>query len=42
MGETQKQPFQLSFNASLRVDSHSSRVTLDGAWVFSFDNITEW
>ncbi len=27
MGETQNQPFQLSFNASLRVDFQGSRVT---------------
>jgi hypothetical protein len=30
MGMTKKQPFQLTFNASLRVDSHSSRGTADG------------
>ena len=30
-GETLKKPFELSFNASLRVDSHSSRATCDGA-----------
>ena len=30
MGETQKQPFQLSFNPSLKVDSQGSRVTSDG------------
>jgi hypothetical protein len=29
MGEIQKRPFQLSFNASLRVDFHGSRVTSD-------------
>jgi len=30
MGERQNQPFQLSFNASLRVDFQGSRVTSDG------------
>src|SRR5437867_9486275 len=30
MGETQNQPFQLSFNASLKVDFQGSRVTSDG------------
>ena len=30
MGETQKQPFQLSFNSRLRVDFQGSRVTSDG------------
>jgi hypothetical protein len=30
MGETQHQPFQLSFNASLKVDFQGSRVTSDG------------
>jgi hypothetical protein len=29
MGEKQKQPFQLSFNASLRFDFQGSRVTSD-------------
>jgi len=30
MGEIQNQPFQLSFNASLNIDSQASRVTSDG------------
>jgi hypothetical protein len=30
MGEKQKQPFQRSFNASLKVDFQGSRVTSDG------------
>ena len=30
MGETQKRPFQLSFNGSLRVDFQGARVTSDG------------
>jgi hypothetical protein len=30
MGEKQNQPFQLSFNTSLRVDFQGSRVTSDG------------
>jgi len=30
VGETQNQPFQLSFNASLKVDFQGSRVTSDG------------
>ena len=33
MGETQNQPFQLSFNPSLRVDFQGSRVTSDGGLV---------
>jgi hypothetical protein len=33
MGEKQSQPFQLSFNASLRVDFQGSRVTSDGGLV---------
>jgi len=30
MGEKQNQPFQLSFNPSLKVDFQGSRVTSDG------------
>jgi hypothetical protein len=30
MGEKQNQPFQLSFNTSLRIDFQGSRVTSDG------------
>ena len=33
MGDKQHQPFQLSFNASLRVDFQGSRVTSDGGLV---------
>ncbi len=33
MGEIQKRPFQLSFNASLRVDFQRSRVTSDGGLI---------
>ena len=33
MGEKQNQPFQLSFNASLKVDFQGSRVTSDGGMV---------
>ncbi len=33
MGETQNQPFQLSFNASLKVDFQGSRVTSDGGLI---------
>ena len=33
MGETQNQPFQLSFNASLRIDFQGSRVTSDGGLI---------
>ena len=33
MGEKQNQPFQLSFNPSLRVDFQGSRVTSDGGLI---------
>ena len=33
MGEDPKQPFQLSFNASLKIDFHGSRVTSDGGLI---------
>jgi len=33
VGESQNQPFQLSFNASLRVDFQGSRVTSDGGLI---------
>jgi len=33
MGETQSEPFQLSFNASLKIDFQGSRVTSDGGLV---------
>ena len=33
MGESQNQPFQLSFNASLKIDFQGSRVTSDGGLI---------
>ena len=33
MGEKQNQPFQLSFNASLKVDFQGSPVTSDGGLI---------
>lgn len=33
MGEIENQPFQLSFNASLKVDFQGSRVTSDGGLI---------
>ena len=33
MGEKQNQPFQLAFNASLKIDSQGSRVTSDGGLI---------
>ena len=33
MGETQKRPFQLSFNSSLRVEFRGARVTSDGGLI---------
>ena len=33
MGEKQNGPFQLSFNASLKVDFQGSRVTSDGVLI---------
>jgi hypothetical protein len=33
MGEVQNQPFQLSFNSSLKVDFHGSRGTSDGGLI---------
>jgi hypothetical protein len=33
MGEIQKQPFQLSFNTSLKVELQGSRVTSDGGLI---------
>jgi len=35
VGENQNQPFQLSFNPSLRVDFQGSRVTSDGGLVLA-------
>ena len=33
MGEKQNQPFQLSFNASLKIDFQGSRITSDGGLI---------
>src|SRR5712691_1160554 len=33
VGETQNQPFQLSFNSSLRVEFQGARVTSDGSLI---------
>jgi hypothetical protein len=33
MGKKQNQPFQLSFNASLKIDFQGSRVTSDGGLI---------
>jgi len=33
VGETEKQPFQLSFNTCLKVDIQGSRVTSDGGLI---------
>ena len=33
MGEKQNQPFQLSFNAALKIDFQGSRITSDGGLV---------
>ena len=40
MGETQKQPFELSFNSRLRVDFQGSRVlpTAACSWCVSWTN----
>ena len=37
VGETQKGPFQLSFNSSLRVEFQGSRVTSDGGLILVRD-----
>jgi hypothetical protein len=33
VGESPKQPYQLSFNPSLKIDFHGSRVTSDGGLI---------
>jgi hypothetical protein len=38
MGEKQDQPFQFSFNASLKVDFQASRMTSDGGLIL----VREW
>jgi len=35
MGEKQNQPFQLSFNASLKIDFQELRVTSDGGLILA-------
>jgi len=35
MGEKQNPPFQLSFNAALKIDSQGSRVTSDGGLILA-------
>jgi hypothetical protein len=37
MGEIQNQPFQLSFNSSLKVDFQGSRVTSDGGLILAWE-----
>jgi len=41
VGETQEQPFQLSFNSSLRVDFQGARVTSDGGLLLVRE-LDEW
>jgi hypothetical protein len=38
MGDIQSQPFQLSFNASLKVDFQGSRATSDGSLILARDS----
>ncbi len=42
MGEKQNQPFQLSFNASLKVDFQGSRVTSDGGLILVRELMSDW
>jgi hypothetical protein len=41
MGEKQYQPFQLSFNASLKVDFHGSRVISDSGLILVRELVDE-
>jgi hypothetical protein len=42
MGEAQNQPFQLSFNSSLKVDFQGSGVTSDGGLVLGAASDFRW
>ena len=42
MGEKQNQPFQLSFNASLKIDFQGSRVTSDGGLILVRELDERW
>ena len=42
MGEKQDQPFQLSFNATLKVDFQGSRVTSDGGLIWFASWMSYW
>ncbi len=42
MDEKQNQPFQLSFNASLKVDFQASRVTSDGGLILIRELMSDW
>ena len=42
MGEKQNQPFELSFNASLKVDFQGSRVTSDGGLILIREWMSDW
>jgi len=44
MGEKQNQPFQLSFNAALKVDFQGSRITSDGGLILvrGLDERSAW
>ena len=42
MGEKQNQPFQLSFNGSLKVDFQGSRVTSDGGLILVRELDERW
>lgn len=42
MGETTNQPFQLSFNAALKVEFQGSRVTSDGGLILGASWTSGW
>jgi hypothetical protein len=42
MGEKQNQPFQLTFNASLKIDFQGSRVTSDGGLILVRELDERW